>query len=44
MDLSAWDTAVTGKFLAEVELNKGATVLTALRFTLIIIPDIVKAG
>ena len=44
VDLSATDTAVAGKFLAEVELTKGALVLTALRFTLIIIPDIVKAG
>ena len=44
VDLSANDTAVAGKFLAEVELNRGVAVLTALRFTLIIIPDIVKAG
>lgn len=41
--LTSADTALSGKLAAEVELTNGATTLTALRFSLVILPEIITA-
>lgn len=43
IDLSASDTNIIGKFFAELELKQGAQRLTAMKYTLVIIDDVIDA-
>jgi hypothetical protein len=42
VDLSAAETAIRGKYFAEIELRNGTQRLTAMKFTLKIIDEVIK--